>query len=486
MVSRYIFINVLIFITLLSLDLFSSSFQKIDNYSFNIRHGNIYEAKRSYIGLKNLYLSSIIDSNKALEERALRALIAGGKRLKYSTKKYENSLHAKFSTPIALKKQKIKLKKNQKHIKKPKKIIKKRALNSLKKIKKFKNEIHLYFSKKIARKDINHFILKSKKPYRYIYDINAKYFNKSKIYKLLGNTTIKVALYKKSVTRVVVESKGIIKPKFYLSNNRLKIVINRSKQTVSKIKHHKKSQTVKSSKNKLLHSKPLIKRSNKIIVIDAGHGGKDSGAVGRGKKYEKNSVLSISKRVAKKLKALGYRVYLTRDKDKFIKLSKRTKYANRRKADIFISIHANSVGNKSRKNKVSGIETYFLSPARSARAKRVAAKENSNDIEAMNFQSKKTYLNVLNNQKIILSNKLAIDIQKNMLVSLKNRYKNVRDGGVREGPFWVLVGAQMPSVLIEVGFLSHPIEGKRLFSSKYQDIISSGIVNGVDSFFRKN
>ncbi len=106
----------------------------------------------------------------------------------------------------------------------------------------------------------------------------------------------------------------------------------------------------------------------------------------------------------------------------------------------------------------------------------------------MGWSSKSTFLTVLNQGKITASNKMAIDIQKNMLYSLRQKYgkKTIRDGGVREGPFWVLVGAQMPSVLVEVGYISHPKEGKRIYTSQYQKLISKAIANGIDSYFLKN
>ncbi len=171
---------------------------------------------------------------------------------------------------------------------------------------------------------------------------------------------------------------------------------------------------------------------------------------------------------------------MTRNRDKFVKLSKRTQYANRKKADIFISIHANAVGKKNA-HKVHGIECYFLSPSRSSRAESIAAKENSADLSEMNRYGKNTFLKFLNHHKILASNKLAIDLQRGMLGSLR-KYK-VKDGGVREGPFWVLVGAQMPAVLVEVGFITHPKEAKRLVDPKYRKTMALGLANGIERYF---
>ena len=117
-----------------------------------------------------------------------------------------------------------------------------------------------------------------------------------------------------------------------------------------------------------------------------------------------------------------------------------------KKADIFISVHANAAV-KNRVKKAKGIETFFLSPARTKRAKRVAAAENKSDMRKMSYSSKNSLLTILNQSKITQSNKLAIDVQQGLLNSVRSKYNGVVDGGVREGPFWVLVGAQMPSIL---------------------------------------
>jgi N-acetylmuramoyl-L-alanine amidase len=184
---------------------------------------------------------------------------------------------------------------------------------------------------------------------------------------------------------------------------------------------------------------------------------------------------------------MGFKVYLTRTRDKFVELSDRTHFANLKNADIFISLHANAVP-RSKAKEAHGIETYFLSPARSSRAKRVAALENKGDMDKMSLGSKDSLLTILNQSKITASNKMAIDIQRNMLYTLRGIYgkSTIKDGGVREGPFWVLVGAQMPSILIEVGYISHPKEGRRIKTKSYQKSIASGIAQGVKSYFIKN
>ncbi|RKV04587.1 N-acetylmuramoyl-L-alanine amidase family protein [Helicobacter pylori] len=227
------------------------------------------------------------------------------------------------------------------------------------------------------------------------------------------------------------------------------------------------------------------RKKHKKIVLDAGHGGKDCGAMSANLVCEKDIVLEVVKFLHKELKKRGYSVLLTRDKDIYIDLVARTELANKKGADLFISVHANSIPKHSTSN-AHGIETYFLSTARSERARKVAEQENKDDVNLMDYFSKSLLLNSLNTQRLIISNKLAIDVQYGMLQSVRKNYPDVVDGGVREGPFWVLAGALMPSILIEIGYNSHAIESKRIQSKPYQKILAKGIADGIDSFFSKN
>ncbi|GAA7950815.1 N-acetylmuramoyl-L-alanine amidase [Helicobacter pylori] len=227
------------------------------------------------------------------------------------------------------------------------------------------------------------------------------------------------------------------------------------------------------------------RKKHKKIVLDAGHGGKDCGAMSANLVCEKDIVLEVVKFLHKELKARDYSVLLTRDKDIYIDLVARTELANKKSADLFISVHANSIPKRSTSN-AHGIETYFLSTARSERARKVAEQENKDNVNLMDYFSKSLLLNSLNTQRLIVSNKLAIDVQYGMLQSVRKNYPDVVDGGVREGPFWVLAGALMPSILIEIGYNSHAIESKRIQSKPYQKILAKGIADGIDSFFSKN
>ncbi|MEA1953040.1 MAG: N-acetylmuramoyl-L-alanine amidase [Campylobacterota bacterium] len=220
-------------------------------------------------------------------------------------------------------------------------------------------------------------------------------------------------------------------------------------------------------------------RSDDLIVIDAGHGGHDSGARFAGK-HEKDLVLKITKKLYRELKSKGYRVYLTRDDDRFLKLGQRTRIADRKDAKLFISVHANAIANKSRYEIAEGVETYFLQKTRDARSQRIAARENASVLQGTDQLSRDVIIDsVLTGPKIIQSHKLAIDVQNGMVRNLNKSFSNVKDGGVRPGPFYILVGASRPSILVEVGYLTNTKERERLYLSAYQDRIVQGIVEGV-------
>ena len=224
------------------------------------------------------------------------------------------------------------------------------------------------------------------------------------------------------------------------------------------------------------------KYADNLVVIDAGHGGHDTGATRAGF-YEKDLVLKIAQKTAKEFEAKGYSVYLTRNSDRFISLSGRTKIADRKDAKLFISIHANAIANKERFNIVEGIETYYLQKTRDEKSQRIAMRENSSVLQDADELSKNVIIDsVLNGPKIIESNKLAIDIQSHMLANIKEKYFDVKNGGVIPAPFYVLVGASRPSILVEVGYITNDKERSRLFTQDYQNRIAKGIVAGASRY----
>ena len=219
------------------------------------------------------------------------------------------------------------------------------------------------------------------------------------------------------------------------------------------------------------------------IVIDPGHGGQDYGAPGYLKGvHEKDVVLQIARRLARKIREeLKYSVYLTRNSDTFLTLEERTAIANTKNADLFISIHTNS--HKDRR--AYGIETYFLNLATDEDAIRVAAMENATSTK--NISDLHTILSdLMQNAKINESSRLANYVQGSMVRHLKNkRYTRIKDKGVKQAPFYVLLGAQMPAVLVETSFISNPRECKRLTNPRYQERLCEAIVKGIRTYIRE-
>jgi N-acetylmuramoyl-L-alanine amidase len=219
------------------------------------------------------------------------------------------------------------------------------------------------------------------------------------------------------------------------------------------------------------------------IVIDAGHGGRDFGAPGYIKGvYEKDITLAIAKKLAKKIKKeLPCEVVLTRETDKYLTLEERTAIANTKNGDLFISIHTNA----SRSRSAYGIETYFLNFATDDAAVLVAARENATSKK--NISDLESILtNLMQNSKINESSRLAGYVQKSMVGILKAKgYSKIRNKGVKQAPFYVLIGAQMPAVLVETSFISNSRECKRLTYAQYQDRLSEGIVNGIFKYIKE-
>ncbi len=424
---------------------------------------------RAYNDYKNLYLRALMDEDDKLRLNALNGIVTSGRKLHIDVSQYSKEL-SKIKPKTSHKTSKSKS--NPKS--KSKKKIKIKSSHKLKSVRWKNDKLVLRFDKKLRSNQINYFTLydSKKRKYKYVFDIHASMLTKSQKLRKDNIGKIRLAQFNPSTLRLVIENSTKLSVRFKTDNSQLQV----------NIKNISGNKTLP-AKYKVVSPKRLDR--NKTIVIDAGHGGKDPGAVGYKRYREKIVVFQIAQELRNILKSRGFKVYMTRSGDKFVKLSKRTKYANRKNADIFVSIHANAVSKKHAK-KVHGIECYFLSKSRSSRAKKVAAIENSADLSDMDFYGKESFLNTINSHNIVAANKLAIDLQRGMLATLNKSYKNVKDGGVREGPFWVLVGAQMPSVLVEVGFISHPTEARRLVDSKYQKRLALGLANGVERYFLNN
>lgn len=225
----------------------------------------------------------------------------------------------------------------------------------------------------------------------------------------------------------------------------------------------------------------LIDTKVERIAIDPGFGGKDLGAPGcKEGLYAKDINLEIAKKLARKIRErLHLDIIMTRTGDQFVTLERRTAVANRERADLFVSIHCNSHED----NAVYGIETYFLNLATDARATVVAARENSSSEN--NIKDLQKVLNdLMLNAKITQSRLLASYVQESLYQHMKDRYSFIENRGIKEAPFYVLIGAEMPSILIEVSFLSNSRECERLISEDYQDNLCEGIMKGIEQYIR--
>lgn len=512
----------------LAVFLWGGDFDKnFSNFDKNFDNSSKAVKEKFHKELKDIYLQTSIDKNKIDRINALKRLVHSSKALKLNHKGYESELNllgdsyenyqkinlAKFipkdsktvDEKAVLKqdeKTKIKNEKSQNSNKqsnknkspKEKNIIIAKESKSyevnknirlrLKSVDKTDTGIKLRFNRNVSEDEIKKFALKSKE-YRNVIDIKA--VNNAKISKISRHLSdeIRVAQYNPKTTRVVFTQKNSFNINLKFDEKSILIDIKNPSNSV-KLSIPPVAKTSSGGKKTAQNKKePLeITRKQRTIVIDPGHGGKDSGAIGNGLK-EKDLVLKISQFLGDELKNMGYKVLFTRNKDVFINLKDRTAFANKKNADMFISIHINAGPKTKSGSLLSGVETFFLSPARSERSKNAAALENKGDIEDMNHFSQETYLNFLNREKIIASNKVAIDIQKHMLNKVQAKY-NVKDGGVREAPFWVLVGATMPAILVECGYISNKNDSKNLASREYQKLIAEGVANGVDAYFLKN
>ncbi len=217
----------------------------------------------------------------------------------------------------------------------------------------------------------------------------------------------------------------------------------------------------------------------KTIVIDAGHGGKDPGAIGGKGLREKDVVLKVALKTRDALRTKGYKVILTRSTDKFLPLEERTAIANTENADLFLSIHANAAKNR----RARGLETYYLSLATTKEEKQAAALENAVSSKQLS-ELQNILSDIMKNSKIDESRKFAGTVQRSVATGMNKRYGNVKDLGVKKAPFFVLIGAQMPSVLAELAFLSNRDEEKRLRSDAYLTALATELANGVEMYSR--
>jgi N-acetylmuramoyl-L-alanine amidase len=255
------------------------------------------------------------------------------------------------------------------------------------------------------------------------------------------------------------------------------------------------------AKNGSVSSTNDVLRISKV-VIDPGHGGRDHGAQGWGGLREKDVNLAIAQQLGRELaQRLGVKVVYTRSRDQYVSLAQRTQFANRAQADLFISVHANAHHNR----KVKGVETYYLNTTSDRYARRLARRENTldpapmGDIDEGSIDEGESSLPagaLGQDVRLVLadlamrsatreSKRLAGYVQSSIVGRLRNNFDDIQDLGVKHALFYVLLGARMPSVLVEAGFLTHPEEGRRLGLPRYQSRIAHAVADGVVRFSRE-
>ncbi len=301
----------------------------------------------------------------------------------------------------------------------------------------------------------------------------------------------RVGQYQPDVVRVVLDIESIREYKIFPLSDPFRIIIDVRGEKRLEISRLEESLQRSLSEPEISETpdadgkpgKRAVLKPGKIrrIVVDPGHGGHDPGAVGPGGLKEKDVVLQIGRKLATKMKKeMGIDVVMTRSTDVFIPLEERTAIANKVNADLFVSIHANASLNKA----AAGIETYYLNLAKTDKAARVAARENNTSLEKVGLLQTILF-DLMANYKINDSARLADDVQKSLCDRLSRKYSGTRNLGVKQGPFYVLVGATMPSILVETAFISNEHEAELLTSDAYQESAASGILQGIRNYIKR-
>ena len=335
------------------------------------------------------------------------------------------------------------------------------------------------YSHRLLKKDAS-----IKKPQRLYIDLSNSKLSRdiTKVVPINDDLLIdaRAGQYESNSVRVVVDIKSFETYKIFSLKNPFRIVID-----VWGTVDEPAQPTIKvGKKNAKLPASALAKQlalGVRRIVIDPGHGGRDYGAPGYIKGvHEKDVVLKLGRRLAKKIrKELGCEVIMTRNSDRNLTLEERTAIANTKNADLFISIHTNAV----RDSRAYGIETFFLNLATDNDAILVAARENATSTK--NISDLETILSdLMQNAKINESSRLAVHVQRSLDRHLKKHYSRIRSKGVKQAPFYVLLGAQMPAILIETSFISNPRECRRLTNTAYQDQMAEAIVDGIKQYIK--
>jgi N-acetylmuramoyl-L-alanine amidase len=255
----------------------------------------------------------------------------------------------------------------------------------------------------------------------------------------------------------------------YLGRERRTFHLHDPFRIVTDVFHDRSPGARAPTKARSFDSRPVHK-----VVIDPGHGGKDPGARGRKGLREKDLVLRVGRALRKQLTAKGLEVVMTRDDDTFLELEERTAIANRAGADVFVSIHANAAPNR----RSNGVETYLLDTRYDSQTARVAARENGTTVDQLDDLQK-----ILASLRLGYNERFAAPLASNahdaLVGRLRRSYKGTQDLGVKRGPFLVLFTANMPAILVEIGFVSNGSEAKRMRTQAFADAAAEGISKGI-------
>jgi N-acetylmuramoyl-L-alanine amidase len=299
---------------------------------------------------------------------------------------------------------------------------------------------------------------------------------------------VRLGQYSADVVRVVLDINNLRDYKSFLAADPYRLVIDVYGQRAEASAAKEVARTLTADGRRTvakvnIPSSPAPATSGlRKIVLDPGHGGKDPGAIGAGGIAEKDIVLSIAKKLAAKLrKDLRVDVVLTRKDDRFVALEDRTALANAENADLFISLHVNASENTEAK----GIETYYLDNTTDEAAIRLAARENSTsrrNISDLQF----ILSDMTQNMKLEDSITLAHRLQGSIVGAMAKTMDDVRDLGVKKALFHVLVGARMPSVLVEMFFITNRSEGRAMSRESYQDAMVEALFEGIQKYGQSN
>jgi N-acetylmuramoyl-L-alanine amidase len=303
--------------------------------------------------------------------------------------------------------------------------------------------------------------------------------------------TARIAQYKADTVRVVLDMDKVKDYKIFTFADPFRIIVDvkgERREELSRLEPAVQTPTPAAElakepakepvKEPVAKPKPFLYSKIRRIVVDPGHGGKDPGATGPTGLQEKEVVLTTGLLLARKIREeLGIDVVMTRSSDIFIELQERTAMANQVGADLFVSIHANASLNRN----TSGMETYYLNLAKTEKVAQLAARENGTSLEKVSLLQAVLF-DLMANYKLNDSAHLAEEVQKALYKKISGQYSAVKNLGVKQGPFYVLVGATMPSILVETAFISNEREEARLKDPLYLEQTADGILHGIKAY----